>query len=290
MEKYRSYQSGEKESCLITLKKNFRSCAEILESVNDVFSVIMEPEIGGIAYDADAQLYPGLSMQPGSTELLLYESQEEDTLTAREGEAYMIAEQIRALVGREQIEDVKTGQMHTLSYRDIVILVRGGASAIEQLQAVLTEEGDPVHVTSKTGYFSAMEVSLFMDFLRVCNNPYEDIPFCSVATSLFMGFTEDELAMIRAKTTRGRSLYESFREYVLLAEDPEQAEDPVLAEKIQKALQMLTELREQAVTDTMPEFAQAVMRRFYYIEYMTALPGGEQRRQSGNAAGKDGGI
>lgn len=278
MEKYRSYQSGEEESCLITLKKNFRSCAEILESVNDVFSVIMEPEIGGIAYDADARLYPGLSMQPGSTELLLYESQEEDTLTAREGEAYMIAEQIRALVGREQIEDVKTGQMHTLSYRDIVILVRGGASAIEQLQAVLTEEGIPVHVTSKTGYFSAMEVSLFMDFLRVCNNPYEDIPFCSVATSLFMGFTEDELAMIRAKTTRGRSLYESFREYVLLAEDPEQAEDPVLAEKIQKALQMLTELREQAVTDTMPEFAQAVMRRFHYIEYMTALPGGEQRR------------
>lgn len=278
MEKYRSYQSGEEESCLITLKKNFRSCAEILESVNDVFSVIMEPEIGGIAYDADARLYPGLSMQPGSTELLLYESQEEDTLTVREGEAYMIAEQIRALVGREQIEDVKTGQMHTLSYRDIVILVRGGASAIEQLQAVLTEEGIPVHVTSKTGYFSAMEVSLFMDFLRVCNNPYEDIPFCSVATSLFMGFTEDELAMIRAKTTRGRSLYESFREYVLLAEDPEQAEDPVLAEKIQKALQMLTELREQAVTDTMPEFAQAVMRRFHYIEYMTALPGGEQRR------------
>ena len=30
----------------------------------------MEPEIGGIAYDADAQLYPGLSMPPGSTELL----------------------------------------------------------------------------------------------------------------------------------------------------------------------------------------------------------------------------
>ena len=180
MEKYRSYQSGEEESCLITLKKNFRSCAEILESVNDVFSVIMEPEIGGIAYDADARLYPGLSMQPGSTELLLYESQEEDTLTVREGEAYMIAEQIRALVGREQIEDVKTGQMHTLSYRDIVILVRGGASAIEQLQAVLTEEGIPVHVTSKTGYFSAMEVSLFMDFLRVCNNPYED---CLLYTS-----------------------------------------------------------------------------------------------------------
>ena len=56
MEKYRSYQSGEEESCLITLKKNFRSCAEILESVNDVFSVIMEPEIGGIAYDTDARL------------------------------------------------------------------------------------------------------------------------------------------------------------------------------------------------------------------------------------------
>ena len=92
-------------------------------------------------------------MQSGSSELLLYESQEEDTLTAREGEAYMIAEQIRALVGREQIEDVKTGQMHTLSYRDIVILVRGGASAIEQLQAVLTEEGIPVHVHRKQGIF-----------------------------------------------------------------------------------------------------------------------------------------
>ena len=102
----------------------------------------------------------------------------------------MIAEQIRALVGREQIEDDRNRtDAVALSYRDIVIFVRlSGASAIEQLQAVLTEEGIPVHVTSKTGYFSAMEVSLFMDFLRVSNNPYEDIPFCSVATSLFIGF------------------------------------------------------------------------------------------------------
>ena len=44
---------------LICLHKNFRSRANVLYAVNDIFKDIMHAQLGGVEYDTDAQLVPG---------------------------------------------------------------------------------------------------------------------------------------------------------------------------------------------------------------------------------------
>ena len=58
LEKYDTYQESG-DLCRIDLAKNFRSRVQVVDAVNDVFSRIMSREIGGIAYDDKAALYPG---------------------------------------------------------------------------------------------------------------------------------------------------------------------------------------------------------------------------------------
>ena len=58
LEKYDTYQETG-DLCRIDLAKNFRSRIQVVDAVNDVFSRIMSREIGGIAYDDKAALYPG---------------------------------------------------------------------------------------------------------------------------------------------------------------------------------------------------------------------------------------
>lgn len=73
MEKYRTYRGEEKDSCRIDLHRNFRSRAEVLEGINEIFEQIMTEKLGGIGYDADAALYPGAVFEPIQSELLLPE-------------------------------------------------------------------------------------------------------------------------------------------------------------------------------------------------------------------------
>lgn len=86
MEKYDTYSVSGSDRQRIDLHKNFRSRTEVLDSVNDVFSQIMRRELGGIAYDGQAALYPGAAFEPllgedgtsvNETELLLMDPSEE---------------------------------------------------------------------------------------------------------------------------------------------------------------------------------------------------------------------
>ena len=49
---------------LICLHNNFRSRANILYAVNDIFRDIMHAGLGGVEYDTDAMLVPGKVFRP----------------------------------------------------------------------------------------------------------------------------------------------------------------------------------------------------------------------------------
>lgn len=274
MEKFHKYQEKDSDDCLICLKKNFRSRKEVLESTNAVFSVLMTLQVGGVSYDEESMLYQGAdypSAQDCDTELCLFETSRDSGLEKRKAEAYMIAHKIKQLVGNGL-----SGR--EVSYRDIVILFRSGAGMAEELRSVLLSEGIPAYVTAGTGYFSAGEVSLLMNLLRTINNPYEDIPFCSVATSLFFGFNEEELALIRAGSRRGIRLYESFRE--IAGKDAADTIDAYndIKEKVTRVLELLDELRKEAIVKTIPELVNFILVKFHYTEYVSAMPAGQQRK------------
>ncbi len=272
MEKYNSYTENGENDCLICLKQNFRSREEVLDATNDIFKRIMIPQVGGVTYDEEAALYPGADYPVShgcEAELCLAVAEGAKSDERRIAEAYMIADKIRYLMTNFTVEG------RPLEYRDIVILLRSGSGVDEKFREILLSEGIPSYVTTKSGYFSAIEISQLMDLLRVMNNPYADIPFCGVATSVFFQITNEELALVTAATERGMSLYERF---ISVSEGTCNSLPEVTIEKIKDMLAVLGQLRQQAIVCSMTELVNYILKRFHYMEYVAALPAGQQRK------------
>ena len=224
MEKYKKYSLMDSKEQRIDLHKNFRSRAQVLESANFIFRQIMGEDLGKIVYDEAAALYPGAVFPEGSdeeflsTDVLLVEKdgeELEDTMAgqdAKELEALAIAHKIQEMVGKEKILDKETKEYRPVRYGDIVILLRSAAGWTESFTEVLSAHGIPVYSASKTGYFSANEVVTVLNYLRVCDNPLQDIPLAGVLRSPMVGCTSEELAVLREEHPKGL-LYECVQAF-----------------------------------------------------------------------------
>lgn len=226
LEKYDTYRETG-ELCRIDLAKNFRSRVQVVDAVNDVFSRIMSRQIGGIAYDDKAALYPGATYPAaedpvyGSELLLLRKPEKGEAAETIDGatdydnvkqlEALAIAARIRQLKGRLKVMEKSTGELRPVKYSDMVILLRTTSGWDEEFKKILELQGIPVYITSKTGYFGASEVQELLQLLRVLDNPRQDIPLFGVMQSVFGGFTQEEIAKIRSGRKR-MTLYEALEE------------------------------------------------------------------------------
>ena len=303
MEKYKSYSTEEAKEQRIDLHKNFRSRAQILESVNFIFRQIMGEDLGGVTYDKDAALYPGASFPEGEseefvkTEVLLIEKDGEELAdvqesadagaqgsqmelenqNAQELEALAIAQRIQEIVGKEQIVDKETREYRPVEYGDIVILLRTAYGWAETFREVLASQGIPVYCTSRTGYFSALEIVTVLNYLKVCDNPLQDIPLMGVLRSPIVGCTSQELAELRIHYPKGL-LYESLTAYVGESSKTDfLTEKDFLKLKLSNFLQLLEKVRNMAAYTPVHELILYVLKETGYGNYARALPGGEQR-------------
>ena len=303
MEKYKSYSTEEAKEQRIDLHKNFRSRAQVLESVNFIFRQIMGEDLGGVAYDKDAALYPGASFPEGEseefvkTEVLLIEKDGEELAdvqksadagaqgsqmelenqNAQELEALAIAQRIQEIVGKEQIVDKETREYRSVEYGDIVILLRTAYGWAETFREVLASQGIPVYCTSRTGYFSALEIVTVLNYLKVCDNPLQDIPLMGVLRSPIVGCTSQELAELRIHYPKGL-LYESLTAYVGESSKTDfLTEKDFLKLKLSNFLQLLEKVRNMAAYTPVHELILYVLKETGYGNYARALPGGEQR-------------
>ena len=269
MEKYDSYSKEDADCQRIDLHKNFRSRPQVLSGVNDLFEKIMGKKLGGVEYDAEAALYPGAvfpEYEGNDTEYLFAGKDEDSGLSVREQEAALIARRIKELHRNFQVTDKETGALRQADYKDIVILLRTASGWAEEFKAVLEREGIPAYVTSRTGYFQANEVKVLLGLLHVIDNPLQDIPLYGTLKSVFGGFTEEEIAKIRTGDKR-KPLYETMLSY----------EGP-LQEKIQTFAAWVTELRGKSAYTPIHKLIQEILTETGYLDYVTAKPGGEQRR------------
>ena len=303
MEKYKSYSTEEAKEQRIDLHKNFRSRAQVLESVNFIFRQIMGEDLGGVTYDKDAALYPGASFPEGEseefvkTEVLLIEKDGEELAdvqesadagaqgsqmelenqNAQELEALAIAQRIQEIVGKEQIVDKETREYRSVEYGDIVILLRTAYGWAETFREVLASQGIPVYCTSRTGYFSALEIVTVLNYLKVCDNPLQDIPLMGVLRSPIVGCTSQELAELRIHYPKGL-LYESLTAYVGESSKTDfLTEKDFLKLKLSNFLQLLEKVRNMAAYTPVHELILYVLKETGYGNYARALPGGEQR-------------
>ncbi len=214
MEKYDSFSDSDGENIRIDLHHNFRSRESVLDSVNELFYKIMSKENGGIDYDKKAALYAGLKFPPVSdkfkkTELLLVNK--EDGINSKELEAKAIAFRIkRMFADGQEVTDESGESLRALKYSDIVILLRSASGYDEIFKRILSAEGIPVDVVSATGYFSAREVSVLLDYLKIIDNPKQDIPLTACLRSYFGGFSNSELVFV-VKIKENAELYEKLK-------------------------------------------------------------------------------
>ena len=289
MEKFDTYRQGDPLTERIDLDQNFRSRAQVLESVNQIFYRIMRREIGGVEYDETVSLKPGMPYPEAGqedtykTELLLVDdaaeaegapeetvTEEEEELTGRRREALAIAARIRELVGRFPLKDEETGGLRPACYGDIVILLRTSTGWNEEFRDVFEREGIPVYVDSRTGYFLADEIRMILQLLRVLDNPRQDIPLYGVMHGYFGGFTEEDLARIR-QGRQDMTLFESIRAFL----DQEDSGD--LPERLSGFLAFLDAWRKKSLYMPVHELLASLLDQTGYTDFCRALPGGRQR-------------
>ena len=308
MEKYHTYTKEESGCQRIDLHKNFRSRREVLEGVNTLFQKIMGQELGGIVYDEDAALYEGASYPENTgndTEYLIFTQEEESGESVRSFEARAIAAKIRTLYQSFQVMDKETGALRPVQYRDIVILLRTNSGWAQEFKETLQKEGIPAYVSLRTGYFEASEIRELLQFLHVIDNPRQDIPLYGTMKSYFGGFGEEEIAGIRAGVTdkkiegkasedKDKAGENTSEENTVVGDDSAEevvaagkpmalidqlrAYDGDLKEKIADFLTILEHYRQMSVYTPIHKLLEALIYTTGYFQYVTAKPGGEQRR------------
>ncbi|MDE6386470.1 MAG: helicase-exonuclease AddAB subunit AddA [Lachnospiraceae bacterium] len=299
LEKYAAYagqQADEGGVCAekIDLHQNFRSREEVLNSVNKVFEQIMGEDVGGIVYDDLAALHAGAvypvqdvcsadgeadvqTENPNDTEILLYQTGEKpEDISTKEQEAYGIALKIKELMRTFQVTDRESGGLRKLAYKDVVILLRTVSGWDEVFKRILEEEGIPVHMTSRTGYFAASEVQELLHFLRTLDNPLQDIPLYGVMHSYLGGFDEEEIAIIRSSAPNKKYLYDAVKEFGVSEDEPERSNK--LAEKIQKFIGDINRYRELSAYLSVQELLQVILQETGYLDYVSVKPEGNKRR------------
>lgn len=280
MEKYdRSRPVPGSEERRIDLSRNFRSRAEVLTSANHLFRQLMTPGMGGAVYGPDTELIPGAAYPAPEhsgdyvTEVLLVQGDEE-AADSKEWEAKAVADRIRELVNPEnglRLWDATAGEYRPAHYRDIVILLRTMDGWAETFASLLAQEGIPAAAQQKKGYFDAPEVNLVLNYLKIIDNPRQDIPLMSVLTSPMGGFSEEEIAEVTAVEKQRilapgemRDLYSAC----VHAEDP----------RMSAFLTRLNGYRDLAVHIPLHELIDRILDDTGYRLYLAALPGGETRR------------
>jgi len=282
IEKYEKYRDEAlPQNVKIDLNRNFRSKQEIIKTVNNVFEKVMTKRRAGMVYDEAAELKRGVSYSgplDHPVELYLLDERVDDEelddeireMKRAELEAAAAALIVRNAKGLSYY-NVKEEKEKPLQNKDIVILLRSTANVADIYHEALQKEGIPSYMDIGDGYFDTLEVSVFLNLLKVIDNRRQDVPLLSALRSPVFGFSVRELAVIRSEHRRG-SFFEAFSCY------GEGGLEEPLQIKCQNALTQLDGYRRKGKLLPLGEFVWELLLDCGYYSYAAALPGGVQRQ------------
>lgn len=259
----------------IDLNKNFRSKGPILDGVNALFYYLMCKETAGMDYDEEAALYKGLDYQGPLDHkpefyLIDYEKEDPEDLTRVESEAMLVASLIEKNRGLAYF-DVKSNSEKKLDYKDMVVLLRSAARDGEKYKEALELYGIPAFIDAGDGYYDSLEISVFINLLKIIDNKYQDIPLLSILRSAIFNFDMEDMAAVR-----GNSPATSYMQALEVYGD--QGPDPVLKEKCKLVLEKISGWKKLRRHMPLKDFVWELMLGTDFYYYVGALPGGGQRQ------------
>ncbi|MBL9128659.1 MAG: UvrD-helicase domain-containing protein, partial [Verrucomicrobiales bacterium] len=212
------------------LTENFRSHGAILDFVNSLFRGVMLPDVGGVAYDDEAELRVGapnarphaLADRDNRIELHLLPtgaraatddpetretaddaSDEDDDADVEERQARLTARRLRLLHDEAlAVRDGAATGTRPVRWRDMVVLHPAPRVVSERWARAFAAEGVPLDAR-RGGFFEATEVSDLIHLVRLLDNPRQDISLLAVLRSPLVGMNPEELAALRFEATTG---------------------------------------------------------------------------------------
>jgi ATP-dependent helicase/nuclease subunit A len=289
---------------IIPLADNFRSRETILQFVNSLFGALMRRDIGGVPYDAAAQLRfgdpenrhalsAGADATPrvelclrlkGGTEEAGASEEEGDSVQAwtemmnleeAEKEARLVALRLRELrAGQHLIWDEDTETMRPVKWGDMAILLRSPSGKAESYAKEFARLGVPLLV-ARGGFYESMEVTDLLSLLQLLDNPLQDLPLLAVLHSPLVGMSLDELAAIRLMLPKG-NFWAALQRY--------HEADPATPNwtkagwaKAERFLKNFATWRRLARQVSLSRCLEAVLGETHYAAWLLTQSRGEQR-------------
>lgn len=264
----------------ILLSDNFRSTKPVTELVNNIFTPLLSNDFGGIDYKKEGQLIFGANYYPDNlsqaSEILFHKKENRQNIVEEDAdndvdfsEIQMVIKRIKQFKQEKlQVYDAHEGGLRPFKYSDIAILTRSRSDNLQIMQE-FAQNDIPLFITDAQNYFQTFELSVIMNYLKIIDNPDQDIPLVTVLRSPIFNFSNTDLAKIRSRHKQV-SFYNALLSYVAINDE--------LSEKVKEFLNQLAFLRNFATTHRISELIWSIYERTSLLEIMTALPNGEQRR------------
>ena len=276
----------------IALRENFRSREGLLHLVNSIFRVLMREPVGGVAYDAEAELQfgapetrPGLTVAgepaPPAELLLRFKigrngSRDEDAgplanLADTQYDARLIAWRLQQLVaGGHEVFDADQNRFRPVNWRDIAILLRSPRGRSEIFVQEFERAGIPLAV-ARGGFYQSAEILDLLSLLQLLDNPLQDVPCIAVLRSPLVGLSMDELAEIRLAarekhfwTALNHSAQHGLRR-------------PETGEKVLAFLERFARWRQLARMVSLSQCLEEVLADTLYADWLQGQPRGGER-------------
>ena len=250
LDKLETYQDKKnKSSKRINLNENFRTDKDIIEFINYIFDRIMTKDQSGIDYkNGGHRLNPTQEFDSSNpkSEIHILEN-----IINKENHIASVIENL-----------IEEGYQ----YRDIAILLRSGAKSYLYEKAFKKANIPFFNDISKVS-FGAVEVSFFINMLKLIANPKDDISLLSVLRSQIYKFSEDDIAEIRLNSDNIK-FYEAFDDY---------DKNNGLSNKINDFKTFFNDFSYQLSLMNLYEFGNYIFEKSKFYEFLMARDRGADR-------------
>ena len=183
------------EDGVLSVSTNFRSCAPIMDYVNDRFASVLSEKNGQPGFQALVPFQPECAEELSVTALDVAVADDDGKANAtqqRDGEAEAIAELCARLISSHPIRDPESGEQRPCRAGDIALLAPTG-SDLWRYEEALERRGISVATQAGKGLFHRQEIQDLIAVTRVLADQRDTLALGSLLRGPLVGLTEEEL-------------------------------------------------------------------------------------------------
>ena len=180
---------------VLSIATNFRSCAPIMDYVNERFEALLSEENGQPGFQALDPFQPARAEDPSVAALDIAVADEDGKASApqqRDGEAEAVAAMCARLIGSERVRDPRSGEQRPCRAGDIALLTPT-KSELWRYEEALERHGIPVASQAGKGFYRRQEIQDLIAVTRVLADQRDRLALGALLRGPLVGLTEEEL-------------------------------------------------------------------------------------------------